>query len=357
MTAMDTNIMQMSPDQLFETPEIYFERFDFQTDMVTCHKMSRDDYARSSFLDSRLETGGQSFNLNTHSLFEACKIARHKARRVNFIFHIAFGGSTLISRCLDKPNICLSYKEPFMLHQISFLARDKWKITTKDQPQKDFNTQWAGLSLDLLARTYHRDEIAMIKPSDSCNNLIAPLLKSRPDSKAILLYTDLESFALSMLKHKERRDYMRKSLPRAQTDFETMGYKGLTYAGLTDGEAVAYLWFSQLIHFYRVLQHDELAVKSLSTPQFFKNPVETLSAISEYFGMAHTAADFHRHVESGAFTKDSKRQDNNYDAQITLKTKQAKLAKLKPEIDTAKAWVEQMSKIIYLPANLPRSII
>ena len=350
--------MKMSPDALFQSAEIYFESFDFEAGTVKCHQMQRNDYARSSFLDHRTLSAGPTLSLKTSDLYKACLLTQSKPKPVTFIFHIAFGGSTLISRCLDKDGVCLSYKEPYLLHQLAFLARNNLGLKTTDSKEEmNFKVQLPAIIINLLSRSFSPDEIPMIKPTESCNNLIAPLLKTHPNARAILLYGNLKAYVISLLKDTNRRTFMRESLSRAQADFKAIGYDNLLYDGLTDGQSVGYLWLSQMVHFYKLLQNEDLNLRSLSSPDFFDSPVETLSAISNFFGMNHTEDDFQKHVDHGAFTKYSKEQHIDYDAAAALKFNQKKAELLKPEIDEARAWVSDMSHIISIPNSLPRPLI
>lgn len=350
--------MQLSAQQIFKTAHIYFGAINLKNNTFTCHQMQRDDYVQNSFLDDRLISSGDRFNTNTEALLSACdqKIST-PLKRLSFIFHLAFGGSTLISRCLDKPGVCLAYKEPYLIHQLSFLTRKNWIYKTIDNEPRILDKKLAGLSIDLLSRTFDPEELPLIKPSESCNNLIASLLNSRPYAKGIILYTNLTSFAVSMLKHKTRRDYMKASLTRAQTDLEHMGFKTLKYDGLTDGEAVAYLWFSQMVHFYSLLKDDALPLRSLYAPNFFDRPVEVLMALSNYYNMQHEEADFQKHVENGAFTKDAKFSDKTYNAQTELKEKEAAQQKLQNEIDQAYRWIEDIKKTSPFPDRLPKALV
>ena len=103
---------------------MYLREIDFTRREVLFLRMNRDGYTRSSFLDKRTITvDGTVYGAPLANLLDRFHEARPAPRPINYIFHTAFCGSTLLSRCLDRSGVCLAYKEPFVLHQLCFVRR------------------------------------------------------------------------------------------------------------------------------------------------------------------------------------------------------------------------------------------
>jgi hypothetical protein len=97
---------------------------DWETVEAVCVRMSRDTYSRSTFLDDRtISTDGEEHRVPVASVMDAFNANPPARRPVMFVAHTALCGSTLLSRCLDFPGVCLPYKEPYLLHNLSGIWR------------------------------------------------------------------------------------------------------------------------------------------------------------------------------------------------------------------------------------------
>lgn len=112
---------------------------------------------------------------------------RQRKKYRHYIFHSAFCGSTLLSRALNEPGQCLSIREPYALTQLSAFKR----------ANPAFVAQWGAwpkLALYFIARGYFENEVTVIKPSNSANNLIPDLMALNIDTQALMLSTSLPQF-------------------------------------------------------------------------------------------------------------------------------------------------------------------
>lgn len=343
--------MQIS-GELFSDPKVYVQAFNWKNGTASCHDMVREDYVRTSFLDDRTQSSVGPYNVDLQSVadhFEAVSPAR---KRANFIFHIAFGGSTLLSRCLDEEGVCLAYKEPFLLHQLAFRMRPEWAV--KDDRE---DAQIMELTLALLARTYDEKEIPLIKPSDSGTNLARPLLQYHSESRALLLYSQLEAFAVSMLKHPDRRMYLRNTIPRARADLKAHGVHQIDTDGLSDAQAAGLVWLSQFVQFLDLLADPTLPVRSLDSARFYKSPLKVLKTLADFFDLSYAPEYLEREVTHGSLQQDSKNTDRNYDSAAEAKRKKAQREELKPEVEEAKRWVSKYSAVPTDGVRLPRDLL
>ena len=105
---------------------------------------------------------------------------------LHFIFHTSFCCSTLLARAFDQPGVSMGLKEPAVLGQF---ARDLSTGRSAPGAIRALET-----TLHLLSRPLQPNETQIVKPSNLFNALIPQMMHLRPDAKAILLYSPLESF-------------------------------------------------------------------------------------------------------------------------------------------------------------------
>lgn len=351
MTAPQTPAASL--DALFDAPTMYLREIDFEGREALFLRMSREGYARSSFLDTRTVTlDGNVYGVPLAALLERFHEARPPPRRINYIFHTAFCGSTLLSRCLDRPGVSLAYKEPYVLHQLGFVRRQGPRPEALSRP-----TPFLDLALALLGRSYAPDEIPLVKPADSCINLAREMLTAHPASTGLLLYARLDAFLLSMLKNHKRRRYMRTLVARARTDLDDAGWlPGVDTEALSDAQAAAFVWIGLMRAYLDLLADDRLAVCSLDASVFFEHPVPTLEAVAQFFGLALGEADIE--VAVGAvFTRDAKDPFRPFDKAVHA-TQHAHLARvLAAEIEEGRAWAAALTHGDPIPDVLPKRVM
>ena len=168
---------------------------DFESQVLRFVQMSRDSYYTSAFLDDRL-TVAKSGSAN----IEIDKIQRRyddtSELRFNghLIFHTAYCCSTLLARALDVPGETMVYREPDVLTQLAMSKRTGMRLWDSSKGQRAL-----GLLLTLLGRSYD-GELAIIKLSDSVNNLMHEFIGYSESTRALVMYAKLDSFVLSNLK-------------------------------------------------------------------------------------------------------------------------------------------------------------
>src|SRR5262245_37978726 len=154
--------------RLFESPELYAASVDPSLNRFVFVPMTRDRYIEESFHDSRFLLAGSPDRIQVSfaDLWPLFDRREHRDRSAHFIFHLAFGGSTLISRYLDKTNQFVGYREPSILVQLG------------DQKYQGFRdcdavrwTRTLEIATALLARTHAPHQAAVVKLNDRCTNL------------------------------------------------------------------------------------------------------------------------------------------------------------------------------------------
>lgn len=339
-------------DNLFATPSTYVQSIDWARGAATAYEMDRSFYGQSSFLDPRTKAASGPVDLPLDEILAAYDAAKPARRRANYIFHIAFGGSTLLARCFEEPGVCMAYKEPSLLHELAFALRPEWKLPAGVDAERVKDVVMA-----LAQRTFHADEVPLIKPSDSCTPLVRPLLEMHPESRALLLYSPLEPFAVSMLQHANRREYLRRTVPRARSDLRAAGLGDLARGEVTDAVAVGMVWLSQMVHFRRLAADEQLPVRTLASSSLFAAPLRTLQSLATFFGLDYPAGYFEHEIAEGAFRRDSKNTGVGFSPEAKAAQKKQLRADLAPELDAARAWVSAHDPITSNTETLARSIL
>ena len=163
-------------------PAWHLYDFNHALQQATLLQLGESDYRAASFLDQRVEAlAKQRRELPLHDLQDALGV---EARPARCIFHLGHCGSTLLSRALAaSPNV-LPLREPLTLRRLAAEPAARHLLP---------------LVLSAHTRVFHPAQVAMIKASSVCNQLIEPVLRHHPDSRAILLYVPLETYLAGML--------------------------------------------------------------------------------------------------------------------------------------------------------------
>ena len=168
--------------------------FDLSGEKLTLAFVPRQSHRELMFLSD--EHFADNFQKVTHPAAAiASQVAEARQAPIHFIFHTAFCCSTLMLKAIDIPGRTLGLKEPDVLINLAnrFIRSD-------DQG----NGERLDLVLHLLARPFEAGESIIVKPTNFANRLAMPVLEARPDSRAVLLYSDVRPLLRSILKRKPR---------------------------------------------------------------------------------------------------------------------------------------------------------
>jgi hypothetical protein len=260
---------------LFRSPEYYPLRVDFEQQLMTFVRMSRDTYRDSVFLDSRIRSLGTSpRTLRLDDVFLAAANAEVGSRNVNYILHPAFCCSTLLARYFELLSSCLVLKEPLLLTQLANSSPEsvpRWEETFQ-------------LSIKLLTRTYDKKQTVIVKAHEPCNSLGLSLLKDDAEAGVMFLMTPLRHFILSVLKSAERRHWVRK---RVSSGLESGGpiprLEHVRPSTLTDAQAAACMWVRNKFLCEQLSTGAERSrVLVLDSDRLIDFPEETLRAIVRF---------------------------------------------------------------------------
>lgn len=314
----------------------------FDEEEIQIVRMSRDAYRSSTFLDDRIvRISDQTYSVSITDL--AKHISRYEitAQPTNYIFHTGFCGSTLLTRCIDVHGKNFSYREPKCLHQISWYFRhNKTHINQKSSGVTLRDT--LHLVSALLSRGFLPTEKVCIKPSDGCNNLAEILLNHSPDSKAILLYSELSEFVISTIQHKNRRNFLAACLLRSKKDAENMGLLHLPEPETT-GQTAGYVWLIHIYNFLNLLELNGTAIRSLCSHVLFHDPLETLNKAVSFFDLDINRSEVEK-IVNDVMNFDAKQTDRPYDFEKTLLKRKEAAKEFQSEIEEAYRWVDVVTQ-------------
>lgn len=358
MSESDTRERRRLPPDLlaglFETPELYVADIEPGGDLAFCYWMDRTTYSRSTFLDQRtVATDKGACTLPLSAVVQQYRKDQPDRRRAGYIAHTALCGSTLLSRCLDLPGICLPYKEPYLLHRLSFARR------IRPEMEADFaDPSLLELDLALLTRTYEEREKPVIKLTDTGINLCPDLLDHHESSTVLLLYHALPRFLTAILKNDERRAYARNMLDRAKLDLAAMGrLESVETSSLTDARCAAFVWIGLMYPYLALLAAHPERARSLNASDFFQDPRGALAAIADFFALDMTEDMIEHQLSAEVLGRDAKFVDRIFDSAEYEAEVAARAMQLQDEIDDAVEWAASLTSDDTIPSNLPNPLV
>ena len=278
----------MKPDtlaaELKQAADWLFQDLDLVNRRGLLVKFSEQDYRNASFLDQRaLRPGTQGAWLPLPRLLEMARDIRPPLPP-HAIFHVSHCGSTLVSRLLAELPGCLPLREPLPLLTLAQARRDL-ALPTSRLDTAGWDTLFA-LFLRLGSRNYRAGERVVIKATSACANLLPHFLEQAPASRALLLYTDLETWLATMLRDETVRENGRFYAPAWLTDFMSLtGREDLKLAVLSDAEQFALNWLAGMLHFQRAQETQPGRVQSCDFEGLLAATAEGLRRTGGFFGL------------------------------------------------------------------------
>lgn len=342
--------LQRSPDCLLQDLDLVNRR----GLLVAIHQA---DYRKASFLDHRVLNPG-----TTGAWFPLPRLMQQAADiqppdPAHFIFHVSHCGSTLVSRLLAELPGCLPLREPLTILSLSQARRELEQPASRlDAPGWD---ALFDLSLRLASRTYRGGERALVKATSVCANLLLPLFNHSPGSRALLLYTDLETWLTTMLRDEKVRENGRYYAPAWFADLMAMtDLKDLKLSALTDAEQFAINWLAGMLQYRRALEAAPERTMLCDFEDFLAEPAVSLRKVAGFFGLDAARAE---EVASGSVMRGyAKNPAKPFDgAQRRQELKQAR-SQVGAEIDAGLVFAEKLTQQIHaftpLATHFKRSV-
>jgi len=343
----------MTPDAMLQelkrSPDCLLQDIDLVNRRGLLVGIREADYRNASFLDHRVlkpDTQGAWFPL-PRLINQAADIKPQDP--AHFIFHVSHCGSTLVSRLLAELPGCLPLREPLSFLNLALARREL------ERPESRLDAAgWDALfdlSIRLASRSYRPGERTLVKATSACANLLTPLFSRSPGSRALLLYTDLETWLTTMLRDDKVRENGRYYAPAWLTDFMAItGLKDLKLSALTDAEQFALNWLTGMLHFQRARETAPERVLLCDFEEFLAEPAASLRRAANFFDLDAARAE---EITSGSlmrsYAKNPAQPFNG--AQRRQELKQAR-ARVGIEIDAGLAFAGKLSKQVPALASL-----
>lgn len=224
---------------------------------------------------------------------------------IHFVFHTSFCGSTLLGRALERPGIASSMREPAVLINVAN------RLIRNDD---ETNADRLELILRLLERPLSPGETVIAKQSNFANRVIADVLKTRKLSRAVLLYSDLETYLISLLKRGMWGRILGRKLFTNLTEWSSLklDLDAKEILELTDMQVAALAWLMQIHHFNGLAKAFGPQVMLLESGEMFAAPADTLYRVMTFFDLGVTAAEAASIAAGPVFAKHSKFTDRDY---------------------------------------------
>jgi hypothetical protein len=344
---------QVSVKQVVGDPNWFLHSINLDKASLSFVKTNKVALSEASFLDSRFDVAGltkASFGLQ-ELLEHTRSLTMLAAVEPKFIFHTAFCCSTLLARCLDLPGCSVSLKEPEVLMELSNYHRVKHKLLSNAADAKAIYQ----LVTFLLFRPFADGELVVVKPTNTVNNIINPLMAAHKNSKAVLLHSDLKSFMLSTLKKGERgRSFARQLFKLFSMDSqEVKQLDQQQLMAMTDMQITAITWHLQLENFFAATQQfGRDQVRSLHCDQLLSNPAQTLTKVVDCLDASGLQQNFDQLMVNAPLNKNAKETGQAFSATDREAEYRQIEQQFSDSLQTIIPWAEQLRFKYAYSANI-----
>lgn len=257
---------------------------------------------------------------------------------MHFIFHTSFCCSTLLAKALEVPGVSSALKEPDVLINLANRL-----IRSNDSG----NQKRLDLVLRLLERSTGSGETIIVKPTNFANRLMDPVLTQRPDSRAILLYSDLDTFLRSLLKRGIWGRINGRKLYNQIGRWSPLlfGYNSEEILELTDLQIAALGWLMQIHHFNAMAKmFGPQRVMVLDAARLLAEPATVLQDTQHFFQLKLQSEDIESIIHGPVFSTHSKFGQRAYDARSREEESKAVSDAHAEELAIVRQWIDAVAK-------------
>ena len=217
-----------------------------------------------------------------------------------------------MARALDIPGKSLALKEPDILMQLANARR----MATQSGTSEATLAALENLVLSLLGRRFSPHEVIIIKPTNPASPLIDIALKR--GETCLFMVSSLQDFLISVIKKGEAcRSFVRTLYNIFALDPESLSQipqrQALTF---TDLQIAALVWHHQVQHMTASAQRASSKIKAMDGTKLPADPAPYLSAATNIFDLRWTETEVTTQAAGPVFQKNSKFDDQSYDASI-----------------------------------------
>lgn len=261
---------------------------------------------------------------------------------IHFIFHTSLCGSSLLARAFDLPNVASAMREPAI-----GLTLAERVIRQNDSA----NARRLEILTSLLARPFSPREAVVVKQSNFANRLAAPILRCSDLSRAVLLYSDLETYLASLLKRGIWGRILGRKLFNNLNNWSSLklDFNGVEMFELTDMQVASLAWLMQIFHFDTLAKNFGDQTLLLNSNDFFASPGAELHEVFTFFDLEISKSAVADIVAGPTFFKHSKSIDRQYNSDDRKRELLVVSDKNSEEILMAVKWIEAYASHHGLP--------
>lgn len=335
-----------APADLARDAEWLAHRYDPTRDAVHFRRVTRAQHAAATFLtDDHLGEAPVTPIRRADAL-----AARPATAPIHIVAHSAFCLSTLVARAFDRTCWAMGIKEPVILNDLIGWQRRGGR---PDQVRGVLDG-----ALTLLARPFAPGEAVVVKPSNTVNALVGPMLELRPHAHALLLYAPLPDFLNSIArKGLDGRLFVRKLLLGLLDDgLVELGFDPRDLMGQTDLQVAATGWLAQHALFARLAQRFGARIATLDSRTLTADQGRAMSAIAHHFALPLDDAGLAEVLAGPAFTRHSK-TGASFGAEARAAEQRDAAEVHADEIGKVTIWAEAVAKAAGVSLHLPRALL
>lgn len=327
-------------ESLGRSPELFPYVLDVGKDTLSLIRLSRPDYQKASFLDTRIltpRTIGRTLPWRQVAVsIEAAKLAQS----CSFLFHIGHVGSTLLSRLLGAHRSVFALREPQILRLFAQI-RSEPETQARVWSDGDFDDRLNGC-LKLLSRTFDSDQIALVKATSFVSELASTMLAGPSLPRAIMMFVPPESYLATILGGPNSRQETKVlTSSRLRRLNRRVGRDAWRLASLSEGEAIALGWACEMSALAEAAHSAGERVFRLDFDKFLDDPKSHLAAAFRHLDVEVTGSELRAILEGPEMQRYSKAPEHAYDTALRRSVLNEARATHAAEIARGLAWLEK----------------
>ena len=343
----------LSLEQLRSSPEWFPDAIYADRGLLDCYRVDRHLLAEAPFLDQRMTSRAGGKIQIVFSFDELAGLAAGaRMADIGFVLHTSFCRSTLMAQALHVDGVSFSLKEPSIL--LSLAESHRYTQTLRD-PTK-LRTALPAM-LRLATGLVDASEKVIVKPTNFANNLLPYVADS--GAKILLMYSDLQSYLVSILKYGERgRAFARQLFTRLLADYAPFREMEPRHALLhTDLQIAALVWKQQMNQFKQILSSTPAQqVRTLASDDFGAHREAALAETFKFFSVPLDAGQFAGVLSSAVFQQHSK-SGRSVDNQEIQQQNQAVADRHRDEIQATLQWAASTPLCGTIEVPLPNALL
>ncbi|HEX4388145.1 MAG TPA: hypothetical protein VH109_05930 [Steroidobacteraceae bacterium] len=320
--------------QLRDSPD-WFPLEVLEAGAVRLLKLDEAGYRAASFLDQRLLQGPHE----ALTLEPAVLTAAAAGLPVSslYLFHIGHVGSTLLSRLLGEDPGFLALREPALLRALAL--RPAPESSAAPTPALALDT-----TLRLLARTFRREQRAVIKATSFVNEIADEILALSGAPPAVFVFAEPLAYLRGIFGGPNSRVETRAlSAARLRRLVRRLGATAWPFDPRTEGEQVAMSWLCEMLTLHQAMLARRGRVLWVNFDTFLAEPLRGLEQIFDALGASAPPGELRALLDGPIMHRYAKAPEHAYDASLRRDVLAAADQEHAGEIRRAMRWLEAVT--------------